>query len=150
MKTCVCCAYRCVYMKTCVFGVFTGILHEDLCLLCLQVCYMKTCVFGVFTGILHEDLCLLCLQVCYMKTCVFGVFTGILHEDLCLLCLQVYCMKTCGLFLETNVPKSSKKLKSVVGVGDNRIGGAISEELGLKMMQSEVVQEIIRGWFLQC
>ena len=68
---------------------------------------------------------------------MFVVLTGVLHEDL-------------RLFLETNVPKSSKKLKSVVGVGDNRIGGAISEELGLKMMQSEVVQEIIRGWFLQC
>ncbi|KAK2172409.1 hypothetical protein NP493_965g01049 [Ridgeia piscesae] len=61
-----------------------------------------------------------------------SISEGVLHEDL-------------RLFLETNVPKSSKKLKSVVGVGDNRIGGAISEELGLKMMQSEVVQEIIRG-----
>ncbi|KAI0209461.1 Nucleolar protein 56 [Lamellibrachia satsuma] len=61
-----------------------------------------------------------------------SISEGVLHEDL-------------RLFLETNVPKSTKKLKSVVGVGDNRIGGAISEELGLNMMQSEVVLEIIRG-----
>ena len=59
-------------------------------------------------------------------------YAGVLHEDL-------------RLFLETNVPKSSKKLKSVVGVGDSRIGGAISEALGLNMMQSDVVLEIIRG-----
>ena len=64
----------------------------------------------------------------------YGCVVGVLHEDL-------------RLFLETNVPKSTKKLKSVVGVGDNRIAGAISEELGLNMMQSEVVLEIIRGTY---
>ena len=59
-------------------------------------------------------------------------FTGVIHEDL-------------RLFLETNCPKSSKKQKSILGVGDGKIAGTIAEEMGLRCMHTDVVPEIIRG-----
>ncbi|XP_050397887.1 nucleolar protein 56 [Patella vulgata] len=61
-----------------------------------------------------------------------SVSEGILHDDL-------------RVFLETNVPKSTKKEKVLLGVGDPRIGAASSEELGIKCQHVGVVQEIIRG-----
>jgi len=57
---------------------------------------------------------------------------GVLHEDL-------------RLFLETNVPKPSKKQKSILGIGDSKIGGAIMDELSLPSQHTGVVPEIIRG-----
>lgn len=60
------------------------------------------------------------------------VFKGMLHEDL-------------RLFLETNVPKSTKHQKSTLGTADSKISAAISEQLGIQCMFSGVVPEIIRG-----
>jgi len=57
---------------------------------------------------------------------------GVLHEDL-------------RLFLETNVPKSSKKQKSLLGIGDSKIGAALMEELAIPTQHTGVVPEIIRG-----
>ena len=64
---------------------------------------------------------------------------GVLHDDL-------------RLFLETNISKSTKKQKSIIGVSDTRIGAAISEGMGLTAQHSEVITEIIRGMFslVQC
>uniref|UniRef100_H3AT53 Nucleolar protein 56 n=1 Tax=Latimeria chalumnae TaxID=7897 RepID=H3AT53_LATCH len=61
-----------------------------------------------------------------------AVSEGILHEDL-------------RLLLETNLPAPSKKKKSVLGVGDPKIGAAIQEELGFPCQTGGVVTEIIRG-----
>ena len=63
------------------------------------------------------------------------VFVGVLHEDL-------------KLFLETNVPKSTKHQKSVLGTADSKISAAISEQLGIQCLFSGVVPEIIRGIFI--
>ena len=60
------------------------------------------------------------------------VISGVIHEDL-------------RLFIETNVPKSGKKQKSILGIGDSKIGAAISEEMGMSCMHTGVVPEIIRG-----
>ncbi|ESO93136.1 hypothetical protein LOTGIDRAFT_119841, partial [Lottia gigantea] len=61
-----------------------------------------------------------------------SVSEGILHDDL-------------RVFIETNVPKSTKKEKVILGVGDSRIGAAISEDLSVKCQQVGVVQELLRG-----
>jgi len=61
-----------------------------------------------------------------------SISEGIVHED-----LQV--------FLETNVPKSGKKSKVIVGVSDPKIGAAIQELLGFNCQYTEVVPEILRG-----
>ena len=60
--------------------------------------------------------------------------TGILHEDL-------------RAFLETNVPAKKKKVNSILGVGDSKLGSAISEESSLNVtcMHVGVVPEILRG-----
>ena len=62
----------------------------------------------------------------------FFFCSGILHEDL-------------RLFLETNVPKPSKKAKCLVGVSDSKIGAAIQEEMGISCSHIGVMPEIIRG-----
>lgn len=49
------------------------------------------------------------------------------------------------MFLETNCPKSTKKQKSILGVGDGKIAGTITEELGIPCMHTDVVPEIFRG-----
>ena len=59
-------------------------------------------------------------------------FLGLVHEDL-------------HLFLETNVPKSSKKQKSLLGVGDQKLAGVISETLSVSCQHSGVIPEIFRG-----
>ncbi|KAL3863828.1 hypothetical protein ACJMK2_005557 [Sinanodonta woodiana] len=61
-----------------------------------------------------------------------SVSEGLVHEDL-------------RLFLETSVPKSTKKEKVIVGVGDSKLGAAIVEELGISCQHTGVVPEIIRG-----
>ena len=63
---------------------------------------------------------------------LFLGLVGLMHEDL-------------HLFLETNVPKSSKKQKSLLGVGDQKLAGVISETLSVSCLHSGVVPEIIRG-----
>ena len=63
---------------------------------------------------------------------VHSCLAGIIHEDL-------------RLFLESNVPKSSKKQKSMLGVGDQKIAQAITEELSIPCMHTSAVPEIIRG-----
>lgn len=57
---------------------------------------------------------------------------GLVHEDL-------------QAFLETNVPKSSKKQKVTLGVADAKIGAAITEDLQIQCSQTGVVPEVIRG-----
>ena len=59
-------------------------------------------------------------------------YQGVLHEDL-------------KVFLETNVPKSSKKLKVLLGVSDPRIAAAIFEELQIHCMLTGAVPELLRG-----
>ena len=61
-----------------------------------------------------------------------SISEGIMHEDL-------------RLFLESNMPTSSKKKKVILGVGDSKIGASISEELGYSCMHTGVVPEITRG-----
>ncbi len=74
-------------------------------------------------------LLVLCLEVPRFQ----GVLVaGIIHDDL-------------RLFLETNCPKSTKKQKSILGVGDAKIAGTITEEMGINCMHTDVVPEIIRG-----
>lgn len=68
------------------------------------------------------------LPVFYISVCVVGV----LHEDL-------------RVFLETNLPKQSKKSKYMLGVADGKIGAAIVEEMSFPCQQTGVVPEIIRG-----
>ena len=65
-------------------------------------------------------------------THVLILIAGVIHEDL-------------RLFLETNVPKSSKKQKSLLGVGDSKIAAAITEEMSIPCMHTEVIPEILRG-----
>ena len=56
-----------------------------------------------------------------------------MHEDL-------------QLFLDTNLPESSKKRKKItLGVGDQKIGAAIQEAMGIKCETGSTVQEIHRG-----
>uniref|UniRef100_A0AAY4AEB6 Nucleolar protein 56 n=1 Tax=Denticeps clupeoides TaxID=299321 RepID=A0AAY4AEB6_9TELE len=60
-----------------------------------------------------------------------AISEGVVHADL-------------KLFLETNLPTSSKK-KPTLGVADARIGAALQEELGFSIQTAGVVAEIIRG-----
>jgi len=48
-------------------------------------------------------------------------------------------------FLEANLPKSSKKQKSLLGVSDSKLAATISEGLGVACMHTGVVPEIVRG-----
>ncbi|CAI9735922.1 Hypothetical predicted protein [Octopus vulgaris] len=59
---------------------------------------------------------------------------GILHENL-------------RVFIESNVPMSKKKVKSLLGVGDSKLGSAISEEnsLNISCVHTGAIPEIIRG-----
>ncbi|XP_052100396.1 nucleolar protein 56-like [Mytilus californianus] len=61
-----------------------------------------------------------------------SVSEGLVHEDL-------------QIFLESNVPKSSKKQKIILGVADAKIGAAITEELKIQCSQTGAAPEIIRG-----
>lgn len=48
-------------------------------------------------------------------------------------------------FLEANLPKSSKKQKSLLGVSDSKLAAALSEGLGVACMHTGVVPELVRG-----
>lgn len=61
-----------------------------------------------------------------------NISEGILHQDL-------------QLFLETNLPKPSKKKTVTLGIGDAKIGAAIQETLSYPCQHTGVVPEIIRG-----
>ncbi|KAI1285982.1 Nucleolar protein 56 [Halotydeus destructor] len=61
-----------------------------------------------------------------------NVSEGILHEDL-------------ALFLETNVPKSKKKDKVILGISDPKIGSAIQDNLSFTCQHTGVVPEVLRG-----
>lgn len=61
-----------------------------------------------------------------------SVSEGNLHPDL-------------ELFLETNLPKSSKKFKIILGVADPKVGSAIQEKLGITCQHTGAVPEIIRN-----
>lgn len=63
---------------------------------------------------------------------VNSVSEGVLHED-----LQV--------FLDSNVPKPSKKNKVVLGLGDSKLAATIQEALGYSCQVGEVVPEVLRG-----
>ncbi len=61
---------------------------------------------------------------------------GVMHEDL-------------QLFLDTNLPESSKKRRKIkLGVGDQKIGAAIQESMGFTCETGGPVAEIHRGVFL--
>ena len=51
-------------------------------------------------------------------------------------------------FLEKEVPKGKKKVQVILGVGDAKIGAAISETLGISCQHTGVVMELMRGLFL--
>ncbi|XP_033632683.1 nucleolar protein 56-like isoform X2 [Asterias rubens] len=62
-----------------------------------------------------------------------SISEGVMHEDL-------------HLFLDTNLPESSKKRKKIqLGVADSKIGAAIQEALGASCQSGGVVNEILRG-----
>lgn len=61
-----------------------------------------------------------------------SVSEGILHDDL-------------QLFLETNLPKSTKSQKVTLGISDPKIGAAVQEALGASCQHTGVIPEIIRG-----
>lgn len=61
-----------------------------------------------------------------------SISEGILHEDL-------------SLFLESNLPKSKKKDKAILGVSDSKLAGSIQENLGISCQHSGVVPEVLRG-----
>ncbi|GFN82453.1 myosin-ie [Plakobranchus ocellatus] len=48
-------------------------------------------------------------------------------------------------FLEKEVPKGKKKVQVILGVGDSKIGAAISETLGISCQHTGVVAELMRG-----
>ncbi|GFR62320.1 nucleolar protein 56 [Elysia marginata] len=48
-------------------------------------------------------------------------------------------------FLEKEVPKGKKKVQVILGVGDAKIGAAISDTLGLSCQHTGVVVELMRG-----
>merc|ERR1711881_11207 len=60
-----------------------------------------------------------------------SVSEGIVHDDL-------------KLFLTTNLPES-KDVEVNLGIGDSRISGTIFEEVGVKCVCNEAVNEVIRG-----
>lgn len=63
---------------------------------------------------------------------VNSISEGIVPEDL-------------QLFLDTNIPRSGKKEKVVLGVGDSKLGASIAEVLDIKCDHTGAVPEIIRG-----
>lgn len=60
-----------------------------------------------------------------------AVSEGIVHDDL-------------KLFLSTNLPES-KDVEVNLGIGDTRISGTIFEEVGVKCVSNDAVNEVIRG-----
>lgn len=60
------------------------------------------------------------------------VTEGVVHDDL-------------QTFLETNVPKSTKQSKVILGVGDAKLGMAIQESMAISCQHTGVVPEVIRG-----
>ena len=63
---------------------------------------------------------------------VILLLSGVVHEDL-------------RLFLDTHLPRSQKKRKSLLGVGDSKIAAPLADELGISCQHSGVVPEILRG-----
>jgi len=61
-----------------------------------------------------------------------------------LLCSGV-CHPDLQTFLETNLPKSTKKEKVLLGVSDSKLAAAIAETSDTSCMHTGVVPEIIRG-----
>lgn len=61
-----------------------------------------------------------------------NVSEGVMHEDL-------------QLFLETNLPKRSKKSEVILGVSDSKLGAAIIDGLNVQCQHTGVIPEIIRG-----
>ena len=63
------------------------------------------------------------------------------------MCIDVagVCHNDLQNFLDANLPKSSKKQKSLLGISDSKLAAAISESLNVSCMHTGVVPEIIRG-----
>lgn len=61
-----------------------------------------------------------------------SISEGVIHEDL-------------HLFLETNMPKSTKKHKSTLGLSDQKLAASVSETFGFSCQHTGVVPEIVRG-----
>jgi nucleolar protein 56 len=62
----------------------------------------------------------------------FSACPGVLPEDL-------------KVFLENNLPKSTKKLKVTLGVSEAKLAAAISDELGAECVCSGAIPELMRG-----
>lgn len=55
------------------------------------------------------------------------------------------------VFIDKNVPQSSKKEKVVLGVSDAKLGAGISEALNITCQYTGAVPEILRGmaWYIK-
>lgn len=60
------------------------------------------------------------------------VTEGVVHDDL-------------QTFLETNVPKSTKKNKMILGVSDSKLAMTVQESMGISCQHTGIVPEVIRG-----
>lgn len=60
------------------------------------------------------------------------VTEGVVHDDL-------------QTFLETNVPKSTKKNKVILGVSDSKLAMTVQESMGISCQHTGIVPEVIRG-----
>lgn len=60
------------------------------------------------------------------------VTEGVVHDDL-------------QTFLETNVPKSTKKSKVILGVSDSKLAMTVQESMGISCQHTGIVPEVIRG-----
>ncbi|XP_070550227.1 nucleolar protein 56-like, partial [Ptychodera flava] len=121
----------------------------------LLVLYEHASGYGLFSVTEMEEISMQHHQV-EQSVVDFGKFSSMVK-------LQAFCpFKTAGdaldnincisegilsndlkLFLETNLPAKRKKV--TLGVADTRIGGAVTEALGVSCQASGVVPEIIRG-----
>lgn len=53
--------------------------------------------------------------------------------------------ETLQVFLDKNVPKSTKKEKVILGVSDSKLGASIVEALSISCQHTGAVPEIVRG-----
>ncbi|XP_077992310.1 nucleolar protein 56-like [Glandiceps talaboti] len=111
------------------YGLFAVLEMEEISMMHHQVEQSMT-DFGKFSSLVKLNAFLPFKSAGQALDNVNCVSEGILSNDL-------------KEFLETNLPAKKKKL--VLGVGDSRIGGAISETLSVTCSSSGVVPEVIRG-----
>ncbi|XP_002741552.1 nucleolar protein 56 [Saccoglossus kowalevskii] len=111
------------------YGLFSVIEMEEISMLQPQVEKSVT-DFAKFASIVKLEAFAPFKSAAHALDNVNCVSEGIVSDDL-------------KLFLETNIPAKKKKL--TVGVGDAKIGAAITEVFGVKCQAFGVVPEILRG-----